>query len=363
MALPFPLIRPLLLAEGLRTDRDRPALRRLAEEPDPWRFVWGMLPHAARSFAPCILVLPAPMARASALAYLYCRIIDCYEDLLPDEAESCEALERFAARFERSPLPPPPPLRAPSVRDGHDEAHALLVDRCALVDAALGELPRAHQALIAELVAEMAAGMAKGRRAFARGGGTLETRAQLEDYSDAVLGACVRFGLKLLRAEQGRDTTLPEDLVADTRAAGILLQLANVLRDIEKDLARGVAYVPELRPDLAGQRPGRSQRLDAARARLLRLAVRQAPAYARVVRAAGFRPVSLGRASTLLALGFCWRHFTRVAEGLNRPPVGPLVQPPTRRQVFARALRGGGSVRFAERELEAAVAALVALAE
>ena len=68
MSLPFALRRPWLLGRGARADRDRPDLDRLAAIDDPMRFVWAILPHAARTFATSILMLPAAQARTAAVA-------------------------------------------------------------------------------------------------------------------------------------------------------------------------------------------------------------------------------------------------------------------------------------------------------
>ena len=69
---------------GLTVDRNRPDFAALGAERDPERFLWKVLPHAARSFAASIVVLPRDQAMASAVAYLYCRMLDTYEDLIDD---------------------------------------------------------------------------------------------------------------------------------------------------------------------------------------------------------------------------------------------------------------------------------------
>ena len=45
---------PMLLMQGLSVNRRRPDLDALAAETRPERFVWKVLPHAARSFAASI---------------------------------------------------------------------------------------------------------------------------------------------------------------------------------------------------------------------------------------------------------------------------------------------------------------------
>ena len=53
-AVPFALRRPWLLVRDILIDRDRPDLERLRGVSEPDRFVWGILPHAARTFSACI---------------------------------------------------------------------------------------------------------------------------------------------------------------------------------------------------------------------------------------------------------------------------------------------------------------------
>ena len=86
--------RPVLLWRGLTAKRDTPDLDRLNAETDPESFVWSILPHAARSFAASIVALPRRKGRAAAVAYLYCRMLDTYEDLYPSGGEaSCRVAQ------------------------------------------------------------------------------------------------------------------------------------------------------------------------------------------------------------------------------------------------------------------------------
>ena len=48
----------------------------------------------------CGCSLHGHQARAAAVAYLYCRMLDTYEDLIGDPATSISELFRFAARFD-----------------------------------------------------------------------------------------------------------------------------------------------------------------------------------------------------------------------------------------------------------------------
>src|SRR6266480_7669481 len=110
--LPFLLRRPLLITRDLLASRERPDLERLARIEDPEAFLWAILPHAARTFAACITLLPARSALAAAVAYLYCRMLDTYEDLVPDQEVRERSLRAFATRFANidGPLVPAPAI-------------------------------------------------------------------------------------------------------------------------------------------------------------------------------------------------------------------------------------------------------------
>jgi phytoene/squalene synthetase len=361
-ALPFALRRPALLVRDLLADRERPDLAALGAIQDPERFVWAILPHAARTFSACIAMLPARSARAAAVAYLYCRILDTYEDLSAGPDEAVASLSAFSARFEAhasgaargaptaathgaaletetgvdstpGELAHVPPPGDGLALDQRDRAHLLLVERCALVDRVFVTLPEPVQAIIADLVHEMAAGMAWAARTFHAQGGVLQDEEQLSRYCRAVLGEPVRFVARMtVLRRAGAPDLSPEERDA-TMVSGEFIQLANVTRDVEKDLARGVTFRPELR-SLLGQevpRPARgtasppTQAVEAvrvARAELLDLALDRAPAYGSLVQLLDGGAFSLTRASALLMLLFTERYYGGCAERVGRPRVG-----------------------------------------
>jgi hypothetical protein len=77
---PFRISRTSLLWRCLVSDRNHPDVELLERTRDPSDFLCGVLPHAARTFAACIALLPPAEAAASAVAYVYCRVLDTYED-------------------------------------------------------------------------------------------------------------------------------------------------------------------------------------------------------------------------------------------------------------------------------------------
>ena len=355
--LPFALRRPWLLLRDLWVDRDEPDLDKLRETRAPERFLWAILPHAARTFSACIAMLPAPMARAAAVGYLYCRILDTYEDLAPDEAEGRRLLLAFARRFGREPGPleAAPPLEGAQPIDHRDRAHLLLVECCDRVDAVYRTLPEASRWAVLHLVRDMAGGMIWARRVFEAQSGCLQSQAQLEHYCHAVLGNPVAFAQRLIL---GRE--LSETERANAMRVGEFVQLANVTRDVEKDLARSIAYDPGLAPhlghalpreplgDTADDRTAR-EAVHAARSRMFDLALERAPAYTEMLRQSRYRRLSLTRASAMLMLEFCDRYYRSCARRLGRPDwPGPRTSFRTLMSAFPAFLSQKRTLRRAE---------------
>ena len=264
-SLPFPIRRLWLLASGAFVDRDRPDFERLASIEDAEKFVWAILPHAARSFAPSILLLSEDDARAAAVGYLYARMLDTYEDLTPDPAQAREALALFASRFDgdRPGLAPPAPT--PSDPDPRDQAHILLVERHNLVDRVFTRLDTPTRVRITKLIQEMATGMIEFSGIFESQEGVLEDKEQVLAYCHRVIGLPALFVMETLLGPVSKDHQ------RDALEVSELIQLANITRDIEKDLRRGVAYHPALRAYLGsdhwerGCRGRRTPRSDPAR--------------------------------------------------------------------------------------------------
>jgi hypothetical protein len=113
--------RSLLIARNLLANRERPDLDALSRVQDPERFVWDILPHAARTFSAAIAMLPRRAAMPAAVAYLYCRMLDTYEDLVPDRHEREGQLVAFGARFRMDgTLLPAPAIAAANDVDLRD---------------------------------------------------------------------------------------------------------------------------------------------------------------------------------------------------------------------------------------------------
>jgi phytoene/squalene synthetase len=324
--VPFFVRRPYLLARDLMVDRNHPPLEKLAAIDSPRRFLWAILPHAARTFSACIALLPRRAAEPAAVGYLYCRMLDTYEDLVVDAAERDAALRAFAGRFEDARLGSAPSINANRARDQRDASHLLLVERHTLVDRVYGGLDPIARGLIRDLVEDMAAGMRWSNATFAEQGGVLRDRQQLARYCRGVLGHPVRFASRLLRWHQTGEAILPPEIEENAMQVGEMIQLANVTRDIEKDLRRGIAYHPDLAGDLGADvtddDPLLLERVRRVREELLLMALERAPAYRPLIDFLSPRRLSLARASGLLMLSFTDQYFRACAHRAGRPPWG-----------------------------------------
>ncbi len=323
--LPFALRRPLLIARALVARRERPDLDALARIEDPEAFIWAILPHAARTFSTCIALLPARSALPAAVAYLYCRMLDTYEDLVPDRAAREASLRAFASRLRDADpgahgLSPAPTIDASSDRDDRDRAHLLLVRRANRVDRVFLSFDAPTRAVVRDLVREMAEGMCWSSVNFEAQGGVLVDEEQLARYCRNVLGNPVVFGMRLMRLAHGEPPELSSREREDAMRVGEMVQLANITRDIEKDLARGVAYDASLRPHLGQSRAdGLEERCRAVRERLLRMALARVPAYGRIIEAMRLPRWSVARASAVLMLLFTERYFRHCARRAGIP--------------------------------------------
>jgi phytoene/squalene synthetase len=345
----------------LTVQRGRPDLQALARESDPDRFLWQVLPHAARSFAASIVVLPEEQARAAAVAYLYCRMLDTYEDLIPDPTVCAAGLERFAGRFECDLPSAPDRLDATLARDERDLVYLLLIDRCHLIDEVFATLSEHSRIQIAELVRSMAGGMVWSTDAFHRQGGVLEDQDQLARYCRNVIGYPALFTLDQVAGQE-----IPGEAREDALLVSEMIQLANVTRDIERDLERGVSYHPALKPwlgataDDAGVQPV----IREVREEYMAMALGRAPAYRRLFEGLNLGGTAPVRIAAVLMLLFTDLHYRGCAIRTGHLPWSG---PSGRLQVVARSVPAmmspswaAHTIRRVERDFLGALVAMTA---
>jgi phytoene/squalene synthetase len=281
-------------------------------------------------------------------------MLDTYEDLVPDRTAREASLRAFAARLAAAAngvLPSAPPIDSASDRDERDRAHLLLVQRAGLVDRVFLSLDEPARGVVRDLVRDMADGMCWSSATFQAQGGVLVGEDQLARYCRHVLGNPVVFGVRLMRLEYGAPAELSPEEHEDAMRVGEMVQLANITRDVEKDLRRGIAYDAALRNDLHradAQDPALAERCRGVRQRLVRMAVARVPAYRRVVEALRLPRFSVARASAVLMLLFTERYFRGCARRIGLAtwdgPEATLV-------LFMRTMRAYVSRRIAQREI------------
>ena len=187
---------------------------------------------------------------------------------------------------------------------------------------------------------------------FERQGGILSGEDQLAQYCRHVLGNAVVFGVRLIRLDHGTKADLTAAEREDAMRVGEMVQLANVTRDVEKDLRRGIAYDASLRQDLGldasnGDR-ALAERCRVVRERLLRMALTRAPSYGRIIDALELRGWSVARASGVLMLLFTERYFRSCAR---RVGVAVWDGPRGMIPIFARTFLATVSKRRTSREI------------
>src|SRR5205823_14783961 len=90
--------------------------------------------------------------------------------------------------------------------------------------------------VVRDLVRDMADGMCWSSATFQAQGGVLIGEDQLAQYCRHVLGNPVVFGARLMHLEYGAPPELSPEEREDAMRVGEMVQLANITRDVEKDL-------------------------------------------------------------------------------------------------------------------------------
>ena len=302
---------------NLLANRRQPSLTKLREIKDPEKFLWHILPHAARTFSLVIVFLPPRMRRTLAVAYLYCRMLDTYEDLLPTVAEKQRALRCFIDRFSNlENLKPAPALDASLTNDLRESTHLLLVNRAGLIDRAFNGLNRQQQEAICRLVRRMGEGMIWSSRIFDEQAGVLRTPGQLSRYCWHVLGTPILFADEVQRLDQGLAPEVSDARLRSCAVVGEVIQLANITRDLEKDFKRGIYYHPQL----AGlNRSNREQCIREVRSQLLLRAIRRFREFPNFFEAIPAPRISRARGAAMLLILTTYAYYWRATQKIGLP--------------------------------------------
>lgn len=302
---------------NLLANRRKPRLAKLSQINDPEQFLWRILPHAARTFSFVIVFLPPRMRRALAIAYLYCRMLDTYEDLLPTLPQKESALKRFISRFDNpGDLKPAPVLDSALAADAQERTHVLLVNRAAFVDHHFHRLTYLQRATICRLVRRMGEGMIWASRIFKKQDGALQTPGQLSRYCWHVLGTPILFADEMQRLDQRLSPQIGEDRLRQCAVVGEVIQLANITRDLEKDVRRGIFYHPQL-PGTEDSR--REQGIRDVRAQLVLRALRGFRMFPPFFNAIPAAPISRARGAAMLLIITTYGYYWRAAQKAGLP--------------------------------------------
>jgi phytoene/squalene synthetase len=302
---------------NLFANRRRPPLSKLSEIADPEQFLWRILPHAARTFSFSIIFLPRRMRKTLAVAYLYCRMLDTYEDLLPGVSAKETALKRFIRRLAVAGDPAPAPSLDPALTvDPRERTHLLLVNRADLIDRTFIQLPQMHQQAIRRLVQRMGEGMIWSSRVFDEQNGVLRSPGQLSRYCWHVLGTPILFADEMQRLDQGLPYEVEDARLRSCAIVGEVIQLANITRDLERDYVRGIYYHPDL-PGLEGDQ--RENRICDVRSQLVLRALRLAVEFRPFVDAIPAPRISLARGAAVLLVMTTIAYYMRAARKADLP--------------------------------------------
>jgi phytoene/squalene synthetase len=309
------LLGPILV--NLLANRSQPPLAELRSIKDPEKFLWHILPHAARTFSLVIVFLPPRMRRTLAVAYLYCRMLDTYEDLLPTLSEKQQALQCFIDRFSNPDnLKPAPALEASLTTDLRESTHLLLVNRADLIDRNFRCLNRHQQEAICRLVKRMGEGMIWSSRVFAEQGGVLRTPGQLSRYCWHVLGTPILFADEVQRLDQGLAPEVSDNRLRSCAVVGEVIQLANITRDLEKDVERGIFYHPQL----SGlEDSSREQSIREVRSQLVLRAIRRFREFPAFFQSIPASRISRARGAAMLLIITTYAYYWRAAQKAGLP--------------------------------------------
>ena len=284
---------------------------------------WGaqMLPKVSRTFALGITLLDPPWCDWVRTSYLLCRIADTVEDapgLTGSRRGALFAAFVGALRTGHS-------LTFVSLARGlpHDDEGELArgLDR---VLAVFASFPPEVRARITHWVEEMVDGM----RAYAP---RFDARAPIRDEADLlrychfVAGTVGQLLTDLFALGSDRVREREPALRAEAESFGLLLQLTNIAKDLEEDLARGACFVPQ--SILARRWIARDELFAPFVERQTSLVVRDLVAMAREHVPAAQRYVDALPEEALSIRRFCTLPLslaTRTLDVLDHDPMGPV---------------------------------------
>ena len=207
-----------------------------------------LLRATSRSFYLTLRVLPAAVRPQIGLAYLLARTTDTIADteILPVE-QRLEALGKLRGRILGQSTAP---LNFGELaKQQGSPAERVLLEKAEVGLTLLGTFDPADIERIVAVVNTIIGGQELDLTRFERASeshiATLQTEAELDDYTYRVAGCVGEFWTKMCRAHLFPNARLDDaQLLADGIRFGKGLQLVNILRDLPADLRKGRCYLP-----------------------------------------------------------------------------------------------------------------------
>jgi farnesyl-diphosphate farnesyltransferase len=209
----------------------------------------ALLHGVSRSFYVSIRLLPGPLRRPIAVAYLLARAADTLADTADLPAEQRRAhLDRWAGAVAgRVPAAEVAALSAsfaPLQQDRQERDLILALPQCLRW---LDELASADREDVRAVLRHITRGQALDIERFPHGVAprALASANQLHEYTYLVAGCVGEFWTDLCFRHLPAFATLPQAQMRELgRGFGMALQLVNILRDAGPDLAAGRCYFP-----------------------------------------------------------------------------------------------------------------------
>lgn len=227
----------------------------------PGLLLGPLLKPVSRSFYLSLRILPRGVREPVGLAYLFARTADTIADtrLLP-RADRLVYLEVLRDAFLADVAAGLSRLPAALAPHQHSPAERTLLLTLPETFAAYQALPAGDRAAIRRVLLAITQGMRMDLSTFPGEGegrvAALGTRADLDRYTYWVAGSAGEFWTDIHLAH--RPALADWDAEAMRRRAvrfGRGLQMTNILRDVDQDLALGRAYFPQPRLEAAGVTP------------------------------------------------------------------------------------------------------------
>jgi farnesyl-diphosphate farnesyltransferase len=219
----------------------------------------ALLRGVSRSFYISIRLLPAPLRRPIAVAYLLARAADTLADTteLPSDERGAHLATWAGAidgRVARRAVADVSAAFVPLQRDSAERKLIAALPQCL---AWLGELGPADRDDVCAVLRHITHGQALDIERFRPGEPrALESAAQLHEYTYLVAGCVGEFWTDLCFRHLGDFARLPHQRMRELgRGFGMALQLVNILRDAGEDLAAGRCYFPGDELAAAGLKP------------------------------------------------------------------------------------------------------------